>query len=293
MRTRDSALIGRTVSHYKIIEDLGFAGEDAVYKAEDTRTHETVALKFLRRATPAPGEEYDLDQFRHEAMAASALNHPNIGSIYEIEETPDLGTFISMPIYEGETLRDRIDQGPLHIQETVEISHEIAAGLSCAHEHGIVHRSLTPSNIVIQRNGLVKILDFGLYAHPRRRKLTRAASQTVAYMSPEQLRDDIANQRADIWALGVMMYQMLAGRPPFVHQVEAGLMYLILSEEPAPLLELRPDCPPHLADIIQRCLRKNPEDRFQSLDEFIQQLKILSEKPSAAANILSVATNRY
>ena len=269
-------MIGRTVSHYNIIEDIGFAGEDAVYKAEDTRQHRTVVLKFLRRATPAPGQEYDLEQFRHEAMAASALDHPNICSIYEIEETPDLGTFISMPFYEGETLRDRIDQGPLHIQETVKIAQEIAAGLSCAHEHGIVHRNLTPSNIVILRNGLVKILDFGLYAHPRRRKLTRAASQTVAYMSPEQLRDDIADQRTDIWSLGVMTYEMLGGRRPFEHDVEAGLLYSILSEEPVSALEIRPDCPPHLADIIQRCLQKDPENRFQSFEEFIQQLKILS-----------------
>jgi len=255
-------------------------GEDTVYKAEDTRRNETVALKILRRFTPEPHPGDDvasaLDQFRREALAASALEHPNICTINEIEDIPDLGTLISMPLHEGETLRERIDQGPLHIQEAVETGHEIAAGLACAHDDGIVHRGLTPANVFILRGGLVKILDFGLSAHPRRQQIARAKIEAVAYMSPEQLRLEDGDERTDIWSLGVMMYEMIGGRRPFDHVVEAGLLYKILSMEPAPLMELRPDCPPHLADIVHRCLQKDPENRFQSLDEFIQQLKILS-----------------
>ena len=271
-------MIGRTVSHYKVVEEIGSDGLGVVYRAEDSLRNTTVALRVIGRPPPGSVKESgrDLEPFRREALASAALDHPNISGICEIDEIPDIGTIVAVPFLEGETLRERIDQGPLHIQETVEIAHEIAAGLSCAHDNGIVHRDLTPSNVIILRGGLVKILDFGLSAHPRHRKVSRADKQSVASMSPEQLRDEPVDRRTDIWALGVMTYEMVTGRLPFEGDAEAGLGRSILSGEPLPLPELRPDCPLHLADIIQRCLQKDPASRFQSTGEFIQQLKILS-----------------
>jgi len=269
-------VIGRTFSSFKIVDKIGSGGMGVVYKAEDTRSGDSVALKFLPRELTA--SESARRRFLREAQAVSALNHPNICAIKEIVDTPDGRMFICMPLYEGKTLRERIESGPLRIQETLEIAQEIAAGLSYAHERDIVHRDIKPENVFITDDGPVKLLDFGLAKLAGQVRETPAGERlgTLAYLSPEQARGEEVDQRTDIWALGVMMYEMLTGTLPFRGDANQAILYSILNEEPAPVTGLRPDCPRHLGDIIHRCLQKNPDVRFQSLSEFVQQLKILA-----------------
>jgi tetratricopeptide (TPR) repeat protein len=269
-------VIGRSFSNFKIVNKIGSGGMGVVYKAEDTQSGDTVALKFLPPELTAT--ESARKRFVREAQAVSALDHPNICGINDIVETPDGRLFICMPFYEGTTLRELIESGPLRIQETVEIAHEIAAGLSYAHERGIVHRDVKPDNVFMTKAGLVKLLDFGLAKLVGEARLTPTGERlgTLAYLSPEQARGDQVDARTDIWSLGVMMQQMLTGKLPFRGDSNQSLLYSILNEEPVPVSELRPDCPQHLADIVRRCLQKDPNARFQSLPEFIQQLKILS-----------------
>jgi len=269
-------LIGRTFSHYKIVDKIG-GGMGVVYRAEDTQSNETVALKFLPHELTANEDAHK--RFLREAQAVTSLDHPNICGINEIAQSPDGRLFICMPFYDGESLRERMEHGPLPIQETVEIAHEIAAGLSYAHDHEIVHRDVKPENVFITRDGLVKLLDFGLAKVAGQLRMTPSGQRlgTLAYLSPEQARGDEVDQRTDIWSLGAMMYEMLAGKRPFRGEAtEQAIVYSILNEDPVPLTELRPDCPRHLADIIRRCLQKDPDLRFSSLSEFIQQLKILA-----------------
>jgi tetratricopeptide (TPR) repeat protein len=269
-------VIGRSFSNFKIVDKIGSGGMGVVYKAEDTQSGDPVALKFLPEELTAVDSARK--RFLREAQAVSALDHPNICSINEIVDTSDGRMFICMPFYEGETLRERIESGPLHIQETVEIAHEIAAGLSYAHEHDIVHRDIKPENVFITGEGLVKLLDFGLAKLAGQSRLTPAGGRlgTIAYLSPEQACGDDVDYRTDIWSLGVMMYEMLTGKLPFRGDADQAILYSILNVEPAPVTELRPECPQHLADIVRRCLQQDRNVRFQSFSEFIQQLKILA-----------------
>jgi serine/threonine protein kinase/Tfp pilus assembly protein PilF len=269
-----SALIGRTISHYKIVEKIG-GGMGVVYKADDLESNLPSALKFLPHELTANKDARN--RFLREAEAVSVLDHPNICEINEISEAPDGRLFISMPYYTGESLRQKLERGPLPIQETVEIAHEIAAGLLYAHDNDIVHRDVKPENIFITSDGLVKLLDFGLAKVAGQLRVTPTGQRlgTLAYLSPEQARGDEVDHQTDIWSLGVVMYEMLTGRRPFRGENQA-IVYSILNEDPPPVDDLRPDCPQHLADIVRRCLQKNKESRFSNLSEFIQQLKILA-----------------
>jgi serine/threonine-protein kinase len=218
-------MIGQTISHYKIIAKLGEGGMGIVYKAEDTKLKRIVALKFL-----APEFTRDKDakvRFIHEARAASALQHHNICTIHEIDETSDGRVFISMDYYEGETLKQKIARGPLPVGEAIKIVSQVAEGLSEAHASGMVHRDIKPANIMVTTKGMVKILDFGLAKLAGQTKVTTTGTTvgTVAYMSPEQARGGDIDERSDIWSLGVVLYELLTGTIPFKGEHSAVVMY--------------------------------------------------------------------
>ena len=266
-------MIGQTISHYKILEKLGGGGMGVVYKAEDTRLKRIVALKFL--PPDLTRDEEAKTRFVHEAQAASALQHNNICNIHDIEVTEDGQTFIVMDCYEGETLKKRIERGPLPIAEAAATAHQIAQGLSRAHEAGIVHRDIKPANIMVTSRGEVKIVDFGLAKLSGRTVLTKTGSTvgTAAYMSPEQARSEIVDARTDIWSLGVVLYEMLTGKKPFESDYEQALVYSILSQEPKPIKELRPNVPEALEKICRRAMAKDPKDRYQNAAELIADLE--------------------
>ena len=207
-------MIGKTISHYKIISKLGEGGMGVVYKAEDTKLKRTVALKFL--SPQAMGTEDEKARFIHEAQAAAALNHPNICTVHEIDETEGR-SFIAMEYIEGRNLKDLIKSSPLNLEEGQKIGMQIAEGLKEAHRRRIVHRDIKPANIMITGEGRVKIMDFGLAKSQGRTQLTREGTTigTVAYMSPEQSRGEEVDHCTDIWSLGVILYEMIAGSLPF------------------------------------------------------------------------------
>ena len=264
-------MVGKTVSHYKILEKLGQGGMGVVYKAEDTRLDRPVALKFLPPHLTCNPEAKQ--RFIHEAKAASALQHNSICTVHDIDDTPEGELFIVMDYYEGETLQHRIEQGSLKITEAVDLALQVAQGLSEAHKRGIIHRDIKPANILVTRSGVVKILDFGLAKLSGRTMLTRSGSTlgTAAYMSPEQARGDVVDHRTDIWALGVVLYEMIAGQRPFRSDHEQALVYLIMNEEPESLLKICPEAT-GLAQIVSQALVKNPADRYQSMERFREDL---------------------
>jgi serine/threonine protein kinase/Flp pilus assembly protein TadD len=269
-------MIGKTVSHYRILEKLGEGGMGVVYKAEDTKLKRIVALKFLppelTRDTNAK------ERFIHEAQTASALDHPTICTIHEIDDTEDEQLFIVMAYYKGDTLRRRIDHGPLKIEDAVDITVQVARGLGRAHEAGIVHRDVKPGNIMITNRGDVKIVDFGLAKLAGHAKLTRTGFMlgTAAYMSPEQARGEEVDHRTDIWSLGVVLHEMLTGQLPFMGDHEAALLYSIVHENPRALSSLRPELPASVSSIICKALQKDRALRYQTTQELIVDL----EKPT-------------
>jgi serine/threonine-protein kinase len=275
-------MIGQTISHYKILEKLGEGGMGVVYKAEDTKLKRTVALKFL---PPSVSDATAKKRFVQEAQAASSLEHPNICSIHQIDETPDGRMFIVMPCYEGETLQAKIERGPIKLEEGVDIAIQASSGLSKAHERGIVHRDIKPGNIFITSDGLVKIVDFGLAKLGGRTKLTRTGTTpgTVIYMSPEQLKGEDVDQRSDIWALGVVLYEMITGETPFRGDFEQAMVYSIMNEEPRPARSLRPELPAEVARLINKTLSKDPNERYQTSAELIHALKSLKKRPELKA----------
>jgi len=276
-------MIGKIISHYKILEKLGVGGMGVVYKAEDTTLHRFVALKFL-----PPELTFDpkaKERFVHEARAASALDHPNICSIYEINETADGQSYIAMGCYEGETLKQRLYRGRMTQDESVRIAIQIGDGLARAHEAGIVHRDIKPANIMTTERGEVKILDFGLAKLNGMTKLTKTGSTvgTAAYMSPEQARGEEVDQRSDVWSFGVVLYEMLTGRLPFRSEYEQGLTYLIINETPEPIQKLIPEISPDLARIVHRALEKKLGNRYSNAAELVADLRIYeeSQRPEA------------
>jgi serine/threonine protein kinase len=266
-------MVGKVVSHYKILEKLGRGGMGVVYKAEDTRLKRTVALKFLPPSLTTDPEAKE--RFIHEAQAASALQHNNICVVYDIDETEDGQMFISMEYLEGETLKKKIERGPLKIEEAIDFAIQSARGLAKAHEHDIVHRDIKPANIMITSDGVAKIVDFGLAKLSGRTLLTKTGSTlgTAAYMSPEQARGESVDHRTDIWSLGVLLYEMISGKRPFEAEYDNALLYSILNAEPAPITGLRTGVPLELERIIRKCLAKSREERYQHADELIVDLR--------------------
>ena len=235
-------MIGQTISHYRVLEKLGEGGMGIVYKAEDTKLKRTVALKFLPAELTRDAEAKE--RFVREARAASALDHPNVCTVYEIDEAEGQ-TFISMACIEGQNLKDKIASGRLQLSEALYIAFQVALGLQAAHEKGIFHRDLKSGNVMITPKGQAKILDFGLAKSPDGATITRSGTTmgTPAYMSPEQARGEPVDHRTDIWSLGVVLYEMVAGEMPFKGGHEQAVIYSILNVDPEPITSLRADLP--------------------------------------------------
>jgi serine/threonine protein kinase len=277
-------MIGKTVSHYNIIEKLGEGGMGVVYLAEDTRLHRRVALKFLPKHFTSDADARE--RFEREARAAAALNHPNIVTVYDIGEAEGQ-VFMAIELVDGETLADRIAGAasgrPMAIEEISDIIGQIAEGLGKAHDAGIVHRDVKPSNIMINSDGRVKILDFGLAKLKGASDLTKEASTlgTVQYMSPEQARGEKVDRRSDIWSIGAVLYEMLTARKPFAGEYDQHVIYSILHDEPDPPGSVRKDLPPGLERIIQKALRKDRDERYRDTGGIIRDLKSGDRKDAA------------
>jgi len=265
-------MIGLTISHYKILEKLGQGGMGVVYKAEDTRLGRIVALKFLHPSLTADPKAKE--RFIQEAQTASALDHPNICTIHEINETEDGQLYMVMACYEGQTLREKIESDALPTDRAIDITVQIANGLSKAHEKGIVHRDIKPANIFITDDGTVKILDFGLAKFAGHSPHTKTGSTlgTVAYMSPEQAQGLPVDHRTDIWSLGVMLYQMLTGRLPFFGEFDQAVIYRIVNQEPEAIQNDKAEPDAELRHVLHRLLEKEPHSRYQTTQELLIDL---------------------
>jgi TolB-like protein/pimeloyl-ACP methyl ester carboxylesterase/Tfp pilus assembly protein PilF/predicted Ser/Thr protein kinase len=278
-------LVGKVISHYRILEKLGEGGMGVVYKAEDTKLERTIALKFL--SPQALGTEEEKIRFVREAKAAAALDHSSICHTYEIDEVEGQA-FIAMAYVDGESLDKRIASGPLDHNDAMDIAIQLAGGLRHAHRRGIVHRDIKPQNIILTEEGQAKILDFGLAKLTGKTRLTKTATimGTVSYMSPEQAHGEAAiDHRTDIWSLGVVMYEMLAGKQPFDAPSDAGLIHKIIYEEPEPLSSVHGGVPVALERAVKKTLQKNPEERYEDMEALISDLKLIR---SGAAPVIVV-----
>ena len=267
---------GTTISHYTILEKIAEGGMGTVYMAEDTKLKRKVALKFISRE--AVQDHQTRTRFIQEAQAAARLNHPNINTVYEIEEAEGR-IFIAMEFIEGTNLKQTLRSDPMTLSENLDIAIQIASGLEDAHEQGFVHRDIKSSNIMITPKGQVKIMDFGLVKMLHGTQITRTAMVmgTVAYMSPEQAGGEEVDQRSDIWSLGVLLYEMATRKLPFGDGDSMVILYSILNKTPKPMGEIRGDLPSDLERIINHCLKKNPDARYQSMTELKGDLKKLRQ----------------
>jgi formylglycine-generating enzyme required for sulfatase activity/dienelactone hydrolase/tRNA A-37 threonylcarbamoyl transferase component Bud32 len=298
-------IIGETISHYRVVSLLGAGGMGEVYKAEDTRLKRAVALKFLPLALV---RDRDAKQrLLLEAQAASALDHPNICTIHEIDETADGRVFLAMAYYDGETLKQRIERGAVSIEEAIDIIVQVARGVAAAHDPDIIHRDIKPANILICSRGSarapvtgfgrdtdtarVKLLDFGIAKLSGQTAMTRTGTTigTVAYMSPEQITGQGVDARTDVWSLGVVFYELLAGRTPFARQNELAIIRAIADEQPPPLGEVRPDVPGDVQAIVGKALQKDVAQRYASAHEFLHDVEALRSAPRVEAPAATVA----
>jgi len=274
-QTPADPLVGRTVAHYEVVARLGGGGMGLVYAARDSRLGRRVALKFLPPQWSR--DESAKERFIREAQAASATDHPNICTIHDIGTSDDGQLFIVMAHYEGETLKARLERGPLNVEEALDLAAQIAEGLAKAHAQGVIHRDIKPGNLMLTEDG-VRILDFGLAKFADARlKLTLEGSTigTIAYMSPEQVRGEEADARSDIWALGAVLYEMLAGDAPFKGGYPEAIAHAIRDEPPAPLRPRRSEVSEALEQLVFRALHKDPAVRFQTARDLARALRRL------------------
>ncbi|HUE86179.1 MAG TPA: protein kinase [Vicinamibacterales bacterium] len=293
-------MIGRTVSHYQILSELGAGGMGVVYRAEDTRLGRLVALKFV--SADLANDPEAIGRLRSEARAASALNHANICTIFDIGEV-DGQPFIVMELLKGETLRDRIVRGLVKLHQLVDIGLEVADALQSAHTEGIIHRDVKPGNIFVTERGPVKLLDFGLAKltpHFQRASTTMAAAQvtvagltlgTISYMSPEQAAGEDLDGRTDIFSLGATLYECGTGQHPFPGKTSTAMLAAILNKTPVAPVVLNPEMPVRLQEIIQNCLEKDRELRYQSAADLRADLKRLRREIESGQSRSAVRTS--
>src|ERR1700692_1614262 len=284
-------MIGQTIAFYRVLEKLGDGGMGVVYKAEDTRLHRFVALKFL--PADVASDPQTIARFRREAQAASALSHPNICTIHDIGEQ-DGRYFIAMELLEGQTLQTKIGGRPLPLETFLNLALQMADGLDAAHKKGIVHRDLKPLNVFVTGRGDAKLLDFGLAKRLRVESLgtdnTATVSGsltmrgqivgTIAYMSPEQVQDKDVDARSDIFSFGAVLYEMATGRRPFSGESSASVIAEILRGEPKPARGLNPTIPEELQRIIGKAIEKDRVDRYQSANDLMIDLRRLKRESS-------------
>ena len=289
------AAIGQSIAHYKVLSFLGRGGMGEVYLAQDARLGRKVALKLL---PPSLSDEDRLRRFEREARSASALNHPNVCVIYEIGETDDGRPFIAMEHIDGATLRRRFAEGPLKLTEAIEIALQTSSALAAAHHAGVVHRDIKPENIMLRPDGYVKVLDFGLAKLTERYAMESDSEAptfhvfsthsgqligTTNYLSPEQARRQQVDERSDIWSLGVVLYEMLTGSMPFTGETPSHAIVAILEHEPMPLTQFLPNVPAELEWILKKALRKDREQRYQTVREMLGDLNEVKQKLNDSA----------
>src|SRR2546423_1217910 len=306
LATNDSAdaLVGKLLGHYCIESLIGVGGMGEVYLARDEGLGRKAALKLLPDSLTR--DETQLGRFKNEARTASALNHPNILTVYEIGAEGNV-QFIATEFIEGVTLRASLTSGRMNPHAALEIAVQVASALAAAHDAGVVHRDIKPENIMLRPDGYAKVLDFGIAKLTERPALDDHRVETTAllqtrpglvlgtahYMSPEQVRGQKVDARSDIWSLGVVLYEMVTGNPPFRGETPSDCIAAILTAEPAPLSSISPDVPAKLESILQKALRKNTGERYQTIKEMLAELRTLKAKVEAKSSPSHTKSHGY